>query len=565
MKTNQFKRPSDRNLKFFAVLGLVLIATTIFSYTVVIRRPWFGVYSGENHDWLTASSVIFTDNWSREGAWNLRFGMYENPKSPEISTQISRQPYLSYPPGAVLPVFMIGEAIGHEPTVGMVMTYDLANHLLVTIFLALTVFFFLNSLKIRLAAAFLFSLIPILLELLLPSPFYYFQNSFFSDQAVILPFVLVVFLEVIRADLTGRRRKVIDLLQGLVFFYGVFTDWLFVFVSVVFFIKRLLSGEISVRDRRDFFSGTLRFAAGPVSGLALFIVHITVFMWGDLGYAVEYIRHKYFVRAGLDAGDNKTGGQYYQQILQYVDQGYGFSGRIILFITVLFVLVTGVYLLERRLSKNGASMEARKIVQLAFIVVAPCILQIFFFMNHSAVHSFSVLKLSLPISMVPFVLIPLFMVVLARDLIRKVDLSRAALFIALPALLLTCLYLARVHDGYKEYFAKKNTYWYQIADATNRYAAASDVVLSPDLYIPDHPPQPLSLTMKRVYKIESAGEIAEMIQKTGGGYRVAVIFSKKPVSGSYWDKAVSTADSTAQNSNFCAYFSSGSLRKLQGM
>jgi len=552
-------------LKLFAVLGLVLIASTIFSYTVVVKKPWFGVYSGANHDWLTASTVIFADNWYREGAWNLRFGMYENPKSPENSTQISRLPYLSYPPGAVLPVFFISTITNHEPSVNMVMYYNLFNHLLISIFMALAVFYFLSSLKIKLGIAFSFALIPILLELFLPSPFYYHQNSFFSDQAVILPFVLVVFLEVIRGGLTGRRRIVIDVLQGLVFFYGAFTDWFFVFIAIAFYAKRLFSGEISIRDKKEFFRGTLKFAAGPVSGVALFAVHVAVVMWGDPGYAIEYIRNKYLVRSGMKSSDTNTSGEYFENIMQHVDQGYGFIGRIIVYISVFFIVAAGLYLLVRKLTKKSVSSEARLIVQLAFIIVVPCILQIFIFMNHSAVHSFSVLKLSVLISIVPFVLIPLFLVVLARDLIRKVDLSRAALFIALPALLLTCLYLARVHDGYKEFFDEKNAYWYQIAGATNRYAAADDVVLSPDLYIPDHPPQPLALTMKRVYKIETVGEIAETIQKTGEGYRVAVIFSQKPAPGSYWYKAVSVADSTAQNPYFCAYFSSGSLQKLRGM
>lgn len=48
--------------KALAIAGLVLIAISIFAFTVKERRPWFGVYSGENHDWLTASTVMFTDN-----------------------------------------------------------------------------------------------------------------------------------------------------------------------------------------------------------------------------------------------------------------------------------------------------------------------------------------------------------------------------------------------------------------------------------------------------------------------------------------------------------------------
>ncbi|MHB9111835.1 MAG: hypothetical protein ACYC4D_04305 [Thermoleophilia bacterium] len=558
-KTMHFK---EKYVKFLVVIGLIMIATTIFSYTISERKPWFGVYSGENHDWLTASTLIFSDNWYREGAWNLRFGMYNNPASPENTTQLSRSPYLSYPPGAVIPVYMISMLSQHEPSVSMVMRYNLFNHLMITIFLALTIYFFLRSLKLRTGIAFSFALIPILLELFLPSPFYYHQNSFFSDQAVILPFVLVVFLEVLRADASGRRRKVIDILQGLVFCYGVFTDWFFIFIAIVFYLKRLIFGEIGFRDRKEFFHGSLKFAAGPVAGFALFVIHMTIFMWGDLGYAVEWLKVKYLARAGMASSDTKSKWDYYQDILGHINQGYGTAGIIIIFITMLFVVALSVYLLIRKLKARSISSEVLRIAQLAFIIVVPCVLQISVLINHSAVHSFSVLKLSVVVSVVPFVLIPVFLAVMARDLNRKVNFSHAMVVVMIPALLLAGFYLAMVHDGYKEFFRERNAYWYLLATATTRNTKANDIVFSPEMYVSTGPPQPLSLTMKRVYQIKAVDEIGEKIKDTQGDYRVAILFWRKPEPGTYWYSVMLSADSTKQDSEvFCAYFSPESIRK----
>lgn len=552
---------NDKYVKFLAVIGLIMIATTIFSLSISERKPWFGVYSGANHDWLTASTLIFSDNWYREGAWNLRFGMYNNPASPENTTRLSRSPYLSYPPGAVIPIYIISVLSQHEPSVSMVMLYNLLNHLMISIFLALTIYLFLRSLKIRAGIAFAYAMIPILLELLLPSPFYYHQNSFFSDQAVILPFVIVVFLEVLRADASGRRRKVIDLLQGLVFFYGVFTDWFFVFVAVAFYLKRLIFGEIGLRDRKEFFRGTLKFAAGPVAGFALFVIHMTFFMWGDLGYAVEWLKDKYLVRGGMTSPDLITKVDYFRQILSHIDQGYGTSGMIIIFITIIFVASLSVYLLVRRLKARSVSSEVLRIAQLAFIVTIPCVMQISVLMQHSAIHSFSVLKLSVVISVVPFVLIPVFLAVMARDLSSKVNFSHAIVVVMIPALLLAGFYLAIVHDGYKEFFQERNAYWYSLATATTSNTKANDIVFSPDMLVPTGPPQPLSLTMKSVYQIKTVDEIGEKIKDAQGDYRVAILFWEEPDPGTYWYAVVLYADSTKQDSAFCAYFSPESIRK----
>ena len=556
---------SSRKQKIIAVAGLVAATLALFTYTVDARRPWFGVYSGQNHDWLTASSVIFTDNWFREGIWNLRFGMYEEPKSPELSTQISRDPYISYPPGSVLPVFAISLLSNHEPTAGLVMSYDLLNHLLVTLVLSLTVFFFLNSLKLKPVFAAAFALVPIALVQLLPSPFYYFQNSFFSDQAVILPFVLAVFLEVLRADAAGRRRRTIDILLGLVFFYGAFTDWLFVFVFIAFFLKRLLAREIMLRPWRRFLRGSFGFAAGFLSGIALFFIHLTVMMWSNLGWAFENLYHKYFVRSGIDYDPGFRGRRYYLNvILGHIQQGYGWFGELLVLFSILFVATVGVYIFIKAAGK-GVSREVRRIAQLAFITVTPCAMQMTVFLEHSAVHSFSALKLAVPLAIVPFVCFPVLLAVLLRDLVPKLDLSRTLPFVAPAAVATALLYAVANHGGYRQFFAHQNDYWYNIVAVTKRHDAPDDVVFSPDMEIPYHPPQPVALSMKRVYLVSSVEQIRQKLAIATGDYRVEIIFINRPRPGSYWYSAIAGADSSIQDSDGTLYlfFSRASIQKLR--
>ncbi len=474
-------------------------------------------------------------------------------------------PYLSYPPGAVIPVFLTSEIMNHAPTVGLVMSDDLVNGYLVTLFLSLTVFFFLRRLRLSARLAFLFALIPIPLELFLPEPFYYFQNSFFTDQAVILPFVLVVFLEVIREGRQERSRRIIDLLQALVFFYGAFTDWFFVFVAFIFYLDRLFFREIRFRPKKEFFKGSLKFAAPPLAAVLAFLIQITVMMWGNLGDAAKWIEHKYVVRSGLSGSTSELhgGGGYLRNIARSAKAGYGLFGLGVIAVTVLFSV--GIYLFVnwRKRQKRNVAPEVQSIARLSFVVTVPCVLQILVFLNHSAVHSFSVLKLSVPIAIVPFVLVPVTLVLLLKPKNGTGGSSQYMFIAFIGAFLLAGFSIAQAIPEYNHFFYPKNTIWYRIVDVTNEHTAANDVVFSPDMEVPYHPPQLVSLTMKRVYRVKTVGDIIQEIQNALGDYRVVIIFWNKPAAGSYWDKAVSAADNTLEDGAFYCYYGVGGVKKLE--
>ncbi len=474
-------------------------------------------------------------------------------------------PYLSYPSGAVIPVFLISEIMNHAPSVGLVMSYDLVNGFLVTLFLSLTVFFFLRRLQLRANHAFLFALIPILLELFLPEPFYYFQNSFFTDQAVILPFVLVVFLEVVREGRRGRFRSIVDLLQALVFFYGTFTDWFFVFIAFIFYLDRLFFGEIRFRPRKDFFKDSLKFATPPLAAIFVFLIQVTAMMWGDLENAAEWIKHKYVVRSGLNGSTSELGagsGGYLHHIARWAKEGYGLFGLAVIAITVLFSIGIYFFVNWRKRQKRAVAPAIQSIARLSFIITVPCILQILAFLNHSAVHSFSVLKLSVPFATVPFVLIPVSLVMAVRS--KKEAGSFKYMFTAIiGAFILAGFSIAQASPEYDHFFNPKNTFWYHVADVTNKHTVADDVVFSPDMEVPYHPPQPVSLTMKKVYRVKTVSDVAQEIQNAHGSYRVVIIFWNKPGKGSYWGKAVSAADSTLDDGAFYCYYSAAAIKKLE--
>lgn len=83
-------------LMFLLILGL-------FATSVQLRAPWRGELGLRHHQWLTASTLLFSKNWYREGVVPLRMMMLKEPRSGEAQSIAERSPYVSFPPGAVCP------------------------------------------------------------------------------------------------------------------------------------------------------------------------------------------------------------------------------------------------------------------------------------------------------------------------------------------------------------------------------------------------------------------------------------------------------------------------------
>lgn len=529
-------------------LVILLITGSIFLFTVKIRHPWFGSYTGNAHEWLTGSNLKFANNWLMDGPWNDKFGMWENLPSPEFPTLDSRGSYISYPPGAVLPIYLLSLLTHQNPGVSLVMAYNLLNHFLIALFLALSVFAFLRNLKLdyRIAAA--FSVIPILLELLLPSPLYFHQNVFFSDQAVILPFVLVLFMEIVRENLEGRWRTFLDLCQSLIFFYGVLTDWFLIFVWFFFYLKRLLDGQIPAKKPSLFLMESLKFAAAPLIGIALFVVQVVWVFNADLGAAYDGFKYLFLYRAGVSE-EGSSFAYYYRAISEHIQSGYGPWGIWLVWSGVLFFVIGAVYLLGAKKAKWDVPGELKKIVLLAFVIAGPCLAQIAFFKNHSVVHSFSVLKLSVLISILPFVLMPLFMGYLIKKYLAA-NVQKIILVLLLTAIVSAGFYVAKTHPLYQNFFSRNDRDPYEFGKSVKRSTGPDDIVFSPDLQIAANPPQQLSLSRKRVYPAGSAADVIDFIKDIQTDFRVVYVFQEKPQDIAAWRAEGLTADGTAQDGAF---------------
>jgi hypothetical protein len=522
-----------------AVFLLFTFTCTVFSYTLEARRPWFGKLSPEHHQWLTGSTVKFAKNWWREGALKLKFTMFENPASAEFPTLDSRDAYISYPPGTIIPIYIAARLTGREPGPSLVMSYNLLNHFLIALFLGLIVLVILLDVGFGVPCSLVFALIPITLELLMPAPLYWHQNVFFSDQAVMLPIVLFLFLEALRdsspggkAPLNGYARRSVSTLQVLVFFYGVLTDWLFLFIAAAVFIKRVLCGEYGKRVK-GLLVRTLLFWLPASAALAVFALQLSFFHYDIVG--------KFLFRSGMSPEGSSYAAGFFRTFWNgHVAEGYGRPAVYLLWFSCGVCVLLLLRSLYGYFSKRGKDEHSRKIIYMAAVFTLPFFVQVYAFRNHATIHDFSALKFSLTLAVVPFVLLPcalllyLDKVVGARGRERtetggrrsrrrneKSPARQTRVLAAVTLLVVVAVYAGSEFPRHREFFPEPGDYATEIFIAGN--VSYEDVVFSAQYEIPANPPQQLSYSMKRVYKVESVDEIYEKVKDIEEDYVVDVL------------------------------------------
>lgn len=559
----KIKITDEATQKTIFISLLFFIAVGIFSYTIQIRKPWFGHLSEGGNQWQSGSTLKFVKNWHREGPFKLLFGMIENPDSIEFPTLKSRQPYPSYPPGAILPIYIISKLRGKEPTPSILMRYNLLNHFLIAFFLSLTVFFFLLKLNFGYWASFIFSVIPISLELLLPAPLYFHQNIFFSDEAIILPFVLFIFFEVTRGSIKNKKKlKIINFLQTLVFIYGFLTDWLFLFVALAVYVKRILNKEMG-KDISSFLKMSVKFWLPGIIVTSLFFLQMSF-----LG-AIPAVVRKFMFRTGLGYGGESYLSDFFNKFwIKRIGMAYGKVAIVFLWGSLFLFLISIVYVGLRRLRHYKAKEKVKETLSLIGIVLLPCFMQIYFFKNHSVIHYFSVLKFSVPLAVIPFILAPLLVFsLLGKDWMRispkglkitykdhKVEVK--LLLIILCLMISVGIYLKDLHPRYTYFFNRQNPdrSYEDIGEFISTHAQYRDIIFSPNLEIPANPPQLLSYAMKRIYKVDSIFDIYRKVKGIKENFEINIFstINYRDI-GSDFLSLICKAYDVREESDFCLY------------
>lgn len=527
------KPPSRKSwYNVFCVLLLLVITIMVFNYTVEIREPYFGKLSEGGHQWLTGSTLEFSTEWYTENPENLNFAMMEEPASIEFPTLISRRPYTSYPPGTIIPIYVLSKIRQKEPTLSMIMEYNLVNHFWIAFILSLIVFFFLRrQMNFDFINSTLYATIPIFIQLLMPGTIYWHQNVFFSDQAIILPFVVFTLLEVFRYNSKKNLITVLDILQSIVMFYGVLTDWFFIPIITIVYLKRLINQEIKPKDGvNKFLLKTFYFWIPALLACLLFIWQ--VYSLQNFGQTIS----RMMVRTSLSASNEISLQDFVVAFGDHFTTSYGHFAEIILINSLLLMAIFTFYILISNLKKRETNHKIKNTLLLAWMLILPCLIHSILFRNHTFIHSFSVLKYSVPLCIIPFVIIPILFYLLLEEFNfpkkyftygnHKLNLNILTIFIV--AVILAGSTIASESSQLLSMFPPPNNDYTVLGNSIQKNTNYYDVVFSPDLEIKSLPPQQISLSMKRVYKINSLEDIKNRTKGINGNYSIMMVFSGPP-------------------------------------
>jgi hypothetical protein len=529
-----------QNRTVFSILILIGIAVSCFIYTVHIRKSWNKkfVINGLWH-WDHALALKYVKNWYNEGPFKLRFGMIENPSSVEFSSLKSRGLYISFPSGCLIPVYLISLISGHEPSLLLLRYYSLFNHLLITLFLTFTVFFILKQAGYNEIYCTLFSIIPIIMELFLPGPLYWHHSVYFVSSAAILPFTLLIFLEVIRKNFTGKNiRTFISILQAIVLFSSSLSEYIFIFAACIIILKRIIFHEF-----RSGFKNTaidsLVFLL-PVFA-AIFLYFVQIYLLDAFNIITDSFSRSSILIQFRHIFENNYHFNKFWKI--FIVNNFGKPAIYLLWGSLISLILLFIY------SMLFNHKDKEKILDLSLygiIILLPCFVHTYIFAGHSLYLEFTAIIFSIPLATIPFILIP----VLISLLIDKKH-----ILVPLVILCIVSLYTFSEYPKYKKKFGSIENSRYPAAEFINKNTSYNDIVFSPTIEIRHLPPILISISMKRVYKTDKKENIYNSIKNIKKDYILNILIenARKDETAPDIRSLFKYTDNVIKNDNFTLY------------
>jgi hypothetical protein len=520
------------------------------------------VYS-EAHINLTAHTALFAKNWYRDGPLRLKFASIGEPLSIENQHR-KRNIYISWPPGYILPIYLAAKIKGLEPSITTVQNYNLLGHFLTAYFLALTAFFFMIRIGSSYYTSLFLSVIPIVIILFTPANLWFLQMVFMAQQAVIPLFALFVLLEILRDfPMRKSRKRIINTVQIFIFFYGALTAYIFYMIGFIVYIKRLMTREIRYRFFL-FIKDSLIFWAPAILSASLFALQITLLkQWPHLIFRGR-------IRSGLTGFSDFWLKKFWNT---FFSAGYGSAGKYLIWgSTALFITVL-IVVLVRRFRHHTVESPVQEILFLMGILLLPCFMQIYLFKNHSWGHQYTIVKFSLPLSLIPFILGPLLLARLMKPFLGKLTRSlgfmfktspeRIKAFISAAAVIILfsggLFYALSIHTDYKNYFTENRNLEahnariqpYHLVGRNTRF---EDIVVSPGVEVAFRNKAPMVYTMKTIYKTNSIYDIHSLVWNLQQNYRVNILVNDQDLHPPFYiQKLIENADNNQKSGHWHLY------------
>ena len=470
-----------KNKTVFCLLIITLFTCFFFARSVDVRERWIvPTFLTKHYPALgvppvlggagAAQQLVFANNWLHEGAFNLRFLTYMYPKSVETPTLDKRKFYGSFAPGAYIPIYMLLKALditGIVPDIYnkrgtqllLFICYNYTLHFLMVLLLGGMVFFVCRKVGFDNLNSTLLAIVPAVIQFHNSGSLYYHHIEFFHVIAVMLPFVAFIFCELLRFSGSPHALRAVQIIQPIIMFYGVLTDWFFVFIAITIYIMRVVRKEIDlprsllqaihwIKQSFLFFAPSLLAIACWGFTLIYYLQNIaqTTVSSTSISSRDLTLVENILYRTGLSHGINYIFHYWKTSLVTYPYISYGLTGLIMIY-SVFYMVTRG---------RKFMSDEARtnNIVVIAYLMFfIPCLTYMLVLSQVNADHAHISILFS-PALSVSFAFVP----ILVLQILKKSHLISALKFkhnqsitaVALVALVASTLY------GYGQIYDKQN-------------------------------------------------------------------------------------------------------------
>jgi hypothetical protein len=525
------------SVKELAVVAIMLVLVC-FGYTIFYNNAFTGHEAQGAHIWLSASTVKFVNNWLKEGPLNLRFIMYEFPDSIEFNSIAERGAYISYPPGAIIPPYILAKLLHKsEIQIGFIKQFLKIKFLFDTLMVSLIVYSIFRrilQLKERVMAA-LVSIVLAISWMCLPINLYYLRNIYFSDQCIISVVLFFVLLEIYddyfsKKSTKALLRYIYFVLKFLISLYGVLTDYYFLFVLFISWLVKIVPILKATKRIKNAVLASFVYVLPVLSGISLFVLQITTVPdWGNI--ITNKMKYRMFSSEDWHGGNKIVG------IVKSFIANYSLDTLLIAALIILFVYT---FVKQRKYETFFSKYKALFSVML--IIYVPPVLQILVFQQHSAIHEFSMLKFALPVTLGSLILSVLILelkmmssnAVFVINIENGDDLRKLTIPVLPSCVIIISVLMCGLISMNGYYFSSRmgEPVSFERENLIRANYNFNDVYFSFTESIDANPPQYLAVSKKLIYKIDDASEIYQNFPNLKTGARILLIINtqdtKKP-------------------------------------
>ncbi|WP_029323742.1 hypothetical protein [Butyrivibrio sp. AE3004] len=505
------KKDLNFPLWFFLVNLITLVLfLAIFNFKYPIRYANMG---GDNI-WQSASTIKYVNIWLEEGAASMHFTACENYASVEFQSFNDRIPFISYPSGHIVLVFLCAKLTGKS-----MINISFVKHLQMILFaiesLLFSGFIFVLLWKHKIGSYLVRTLISVstvVLWMLLPVNAWYLPNVFFTDQSVIFYVMIFLFLELLMSIPAIKEHKYVSLAFRILHFFtiyaGILTDYYFWILAFFVFVMRIIGLILEKRDLKTIVNAGLSYAVPVCFAVATFFIQLQ-FVDGWL----ETLKYKLKFRTGSDDSLSAI----ISRLVENFTSAFTQEQRSFMLYLCLFQLIT-IVIAFLTLKKGSRVKTLFTNSDIALIIASyfAVAFQIIMLKNHSAVHEFSMMKAGWCVAMT----IPIAAVSYSRALNVGGNSDEKLYFLGkkvsplIPAFAISffiIVLITGIPTSTSKYIVSRDGEAdYTLDEFLYRNTDYNDVCFSLTNEITYEPPMDLTISHERVYLIDSVDEIDTM-------------------------------------------------------